>query len=102
MTEGTLGLLYTLAEQGEVDKATDLLFDTIDDLLLAKEFTRVGALLAEVDLGRLDVPLLVALLAVTSLASERLPGRPDLVNRTRQRLQTLAPERVHLLLRGLE
>lgn len=101
-TTDTLRTLYMWAEQDEVDKATDFLFDTVDDLLLAGDFTCVDALLAEVDLGRLDTPLLVALLAITSVATEHLPSRPDLVDRVRQRLQVRAPERVHLLMRGLE
>lgn len=96
-----LGDLYTLVQDGETDRAVDVLFDRIDDLLIAEDFGRCNDLLLVVDPKRLDTHLLVSVLSVTKSAAERLPNRPTLVRRVEERLSRVAPDRIERLLNGL-
>jgi len=85
---------YRCAE--ETDSAIDMLFRRVDNQLLAGRFVCVDELLCLVDLERLSISLLLAVLTITAA------GRPPaFYERAEQRLQQLAPDRVEALLKGL-
>lgn len=96
-----LDTVYSLVARGKPDDAIDVLFDRVDDLLIAGEFPRCNDLLHAVDLARLDIDLLVALLSITLRAAPHLPDRPWLVQRVEKRLREIAPDRIEGLMRGL-
>jgi hypothetical protein len=78
--------VYDLSSKNELDKAADILFDKVDDLLLAGDFKGCDSLLTQIDLDRLDVNLVVAALAITFAAKHELPSRTAFVTRSRTRL----------------
>lgn len=92
--------LYALVQEEEIDDAIDLLFDQVDDLLLAGDFEECNNLLLSIDVKMLDVNLLVALLTITYPAKDELRDRGSVVRRIAKRLRALAPERAEGLLRG--
>lgn len=97
-----LGDVYSLVARQRPDDAVDILFDHIDDLLLAGRFAHCDELLRAVDLARLDTNLIVAVLSITLMAAEHLPYRARFFERARRRLAILAPDRVERLLSGLD
>lgn len=93
--------------RAHMEYMTDLLFDTIDDMLLAGEFGEVDELLREMPLQALVPELIVVLLSSTKAAAEHLPSRADLYRRSRERLELLCKDGneetfVSELLDGLE
>lgn len=66
-----------LEKRGRTDTALDLVYDQIDERLLAGRFTEVDQLLATVSVADLSLDLLLALLTAT------LPARNQLANRAR-------------------
>jgi hypothetical protein len=64
-----------LEKQGHVDAALDVLYDRVDDLLKAKQFTTVDSLLREASVASLSVEILLGLLTATLPARSRLPAR---------------------------
>lgn len=93
--------VYSLVDQGKSEQAVDLLYEHVDDLLLAEDFKRCDALLQTVDLKRLDSNLMVSLLTMTAPAKAALPYRASLLQRARKALETIAPGRADRLLMGL-
>lgn len=81
--------------------ALSLIYDTIDDLLLARRFGAVDHVLARVDVARLDITLALGLLSITLAARDRLANRPALVERVEVRVRELAPDRIDALMDGL-
>lgn len=86
---------------GETDRALDLLFDTVDDLLLAGRFGECDAILRSADAGEWSATLLVGLLTVTLPARGRLAERAPFVERTRAELAGRGRD-TKALLSGLE
>jgi len=97
-----LAHLYILVDEGHIDQSIDVLYDRVDDLLLAGDFGTVDNLLGIIDLDRLDSYLLIGMLSITLAAASKLPSRPEFVEKVRGRLTLLAPDRVGRLLKGLE
>lgn len=93
--------VYRMVASGEIRKASDILFEMVNDLLLAGEFKQCNDLILSADLDQLDTNLLVGLLAITCAAKEHLPGRPGLVTRVEKKLLELAPDRITGLMAGL-
>ena len=81
--------VYELSASAHTDAAIDLVFDAIDDALFAGEFAEVDALLARVDVSRLDSHVTCGFLTITSAAAEHLPARPDFAQRAQKRLEEL-------------
>jgi hypothetical protein len=65
-----------LDEHAQTDSALDIVFDQIDEMLLAGEFQRVDRLLAETSPETFSADLLVGILTAT------LPARKHLANRS--------------------
>lgn len=93
--------IYTLVATGEVDDALDVLIDHFDDLFLAGGWSRCDEDLRLIDLDRLDITLLVGVLAATLCAKAHLPYRATLLPLIRDRLEERDPSRVERLLVGL-
>ncbi|NOY25060.1 MAG: TIGR04255 family protein [Oligoflexia bacterium] len=93
--------VYSAVATSRPDDAVDLLFDPIDDMLLAGEETRADDLLLTIEVKRLDITAMLAVLAVTRPASVALINRAGFLGRVKRRLQQVAPERMESLLSGL-
>ena len=75
--------VYSLVQQKRQRKAVDILYEKVDDLLIAGEFKRCDELLRTIDLSRLDTNLIVSVLAMTKSAASDLPCRPNFLARAR-------------------
>jgi hypothetical protein len=93
--------VYSLVYEGKPDAAIDVLFEHVDDLLLADNFPGCDAMLKTIDIKRLDTNLMVAVLSVTRRASDDLHERSAFRRRVEARLRTLDPERATRLLPAL-
>lgn len=89
-------------DQDAVDKGIDVLFNHIDDAFLAGEFEYVNNILEQLDLERLCISLVLAVLTITKAARPHLPYQVEFTRRARARLEVLAPDRIEGLMRGLE
>lgn len=86
---------------GRIDSALDLIYDNIDEMLLASKFEQVDQLLKTVDTNAYPVDILLALLTITLAAKHRLPHRSDLFSRIKATLIARGEMRDGLLV-GLE
>lgn len=92
--------LYALSTEGHSDQAADLLYDAVDRILTANDLGLCNALLASVEVSRLNPSLLRSLLVTTYTASSRLPARPFLAERIRRHLEfTEGPARAERILK---
>ena len=95
--------VHDLAAGGEPDKALDLVFDQIDDLLLDDRYEECEAVLRAVNPTQLPPVVAVGFLAITRAANDRLHDvRDDL----RKRIETayrhaMTADGLEQLLRGL-
>ena len=98
-----LSRLYELVAWGQTDRAIDVLFDLVDKMLSAGNYAQCGSLLTKIDLTRLNVDLVVALLSISYPARRKLVARGDFIVRARAFLaQGLPPDEVAALLHGLD
>lgn len=96
--------LDQLSRAGEIDAALDVLFDLLDDLLLAGRFPDVNRILRAVPVETLEVAILVGFLTITGPARGALhDGRPAFLARVREELRKRLPDdEMTRVLRGLE
>jgi type III restriction enzyme len=88
---------------GKLDAALDLVFDTVDDMLLEGRFTQVNRLLECVPVAQLDPVILIGFLSITGAAREALHSRPALVAAVREALrERMTPEELERAMQGLE
>jgi len=85
--ESFLDCARRLDQHGQTDAALDIIFDQIDEMLLAGEFEPVDQLLMEIMPSDYSVELLLGLLTVTLPAKNRLCNRVAFFERVRQSLQ---------------
>lgn len=85
-----------------INEQLDSIFDEIDDLLLAEDFEGVELILRGVDILNTDTTLLLGYLTITLVAAEDLPYRAGFFNAVKSHLQSIEPDRVDALLKGLE
>lgn len=97
-----------LEKKGEVDKALDVLFAGVDDMAGTGAVQELNDGYAEVDIHEMGTNLLVGLLSITRAVTrilrregKEMPNWPALVERVRERLTVLAPDRVEKLMSGL-
>jgi hypothetical protein len=93
--------IYELVEEGNTEAALDLLFKTIDSWLCAGKFDECNTFLRLVDIERLNVTLMVGVLATTLSAKNKLPDRVALVEKIEGYLSLHEPKRVNSLLVNL-
>lgn len=61
--------------QGNTDSVLDDIFDQMDNLLLAGEFTALNKVIAGLDTERLSIDALLAVLTISLPAKSELPAR---------------------------
>lgn len=84
--EGFLKRAIRLDGKGHVDAALDLIYDSIDEMLLHGNFAEVDMLLSDAPVNDLSVDLLLGLLTATLPARSKLTHRLDFLNQTRASL----------------
>jgi len=73
--------VYGLAARGDLQGATDTIFDRVDRLLLEGAFTVCNAILLRADVSRLPTALMRSFLTITADAKEKLPARAAFYDR---------------------
>ena len=91
-----------LEGQGRRRAALDIILDHFDDLHSDGKFSESDAVLAAIDVNRLDSYLIVGILGITRFAAKHLPSRPDFVAKARAKLHAERPDDVDSLMSGLE
>ena len=84
--------VYSLVKKGRNDDAIDVLFDAIDDMLIAGEFVKCNDALEAVKLELLNPALIVSVMMITFAAAEHLPYRDTLFELSAERLSIIAPD----------
>jgi hypothetical protein len=93
--------VYSLVAKSETDAAIDMLLGRFNTMLTKSDFDLCDSALRSLDLSRLDVTSLVAILSITQPASEHLKARPELVRDVERILRERESERADRLIRGL-
>lgn len=75
------------ADNSNLDAALDIIFDEVDEMLLAGEYDRVNRLLAEMSTDAIPVELLIGVLTATLPARNQLPNRASFLARVEQTLR---------------
>lgn len=70
-----LAEVYQLADCGELQDATDKIFETVDQCLLNEQFNYCNKLLSRIDPRRLPTALMRSFLTITAAAKDKLPAR---------------------------
>jgi hypothetical protein len=70
--------VYSLSVIGDLQGATDKVFDTFDGLLLEGDCAACNEILRKVDVSRLSTALMRSFLTITAAAKEKLPARKAL------------------------
>lgn len=83
-----LDLARRLDKSGQTDAALDIVFDQIDELLLAGKFSQVNRLFVDIATEVYSVELLLGILTVTLPAKNQLQDRAEFYKRTAQTLQS--------------
>ncbi|MEX2139713.1 MAG: hypothetical protein WD894_10655 [Pirellulales bacterium] len=77
-----------LDQLGQTDTALDIIFDQIDEMLLAGEFDRVNQVLVDTHADNYSVDLLLGILTATLPAKDRFSSRPEFFRRVAHTLQS--------------
>ena len=68
-------------KEGDYDSALDLIYDNLDDMLLAGEYDKVNRFFDELETYDYNDCILFGILTVTSYGKEHLPSREKFINR---------------------
>lgn len=93
--------MYTLIASNELEDAIDLLYDNVDEMLLAGKMSECDAILRTIDIHRLEGHLMVGVLSITLAAREHLPHRTVLVAEIEEHFRLTDPDNVEALMSGL-
>jgi hypothetical protein len=77
-----------LDASGQTDFALDIIFDQIDEMLLAGQFDRANQLLIDTAIDEYSVELLLGILTATLPAKDRLPERAEFFRRVEETLRS--------------
>jgi len=94
--------IYESLEAGAMENAIDAIFDGLCDLLDDDRFEECDAELAKIDLSRMEVNSLVAVLSATYMYRDKLPYRPALFQLTKEKLADQYGEDILFGLEGTE
>lgn len=95
--------LESMSRAGKLDAALDLVFDHVDELLLAGRFPEVNRFLCGVPVEKLDPAILIGSLTITGPARTALDARPAFVRRVQAQLrESMPPEDLARVMLGLE
>lgn len=100
-TEDFLDRARRLDELDRTDSALDVIYNHVDEMLLAGRFAEIDGRLASVDCDRYSVDLLLALLTISHAAKRHLPQRPNFHTRAEKSIRDRGQWEDGLLL-GLE
>lgn len=81
--------VYRLARTGDVDAATDSIFDFLDRLLCNGLAPVCDEVLKLVDVDQLPTTLMRSFLSITAAAKQDLPSRPGLYRKIEQKMTEL-------------
>jgi hypothetical protein len=90
-----------LNDQGKKEESLDIIFDTIDDMLLESKFEECDAALMQAPVEELSNPQMLTFLTATAPAKDRLPSREAFVYRVKLALKERGADSSRLLA-GLE
>jgi hypothetical protein len=90
-----------LYQAGKKEESLDVIFDTIDEMLLASKFNECDRGLSEIPVEEISNAQLLTVLTATIAAKERLSNRNELVRRVRLELERRGADAFRLL-SGLE
>lgn len=86
----------------DVDRAIDMLFNFVDDLLIDWEFEAVDAFIQRTNVEELSKEMAVALLSITLAAKEKLLYREELYYQIKKELKSyFEHDEIDRLLKGL-
>ncbi len=91
----------TLMAAGKIEEALGIVFNNCDNLLIAGKFDEINTLLDQVDTDRMNIELMVGLLAATLPAKDKLSARKHYYEKVKVRLTELVPDRVDRIMKGL-
>jgi hypothetical protein len=94
-----LASLYSLVSCGQTDQAIDLLFRNVDKSCRTGDFSLVDSLVRSVDVKRLNIELLLALVAITKRPAEKLAHRGSLLVAVQREIKRIEPNRADRLLK---
>lgn len=95
--------VYACVDAGNSDAGGEIVYDEMDQLLGDAKWQAADAVLAAVQLARLDPLTLVSLLTITGAARDHLRQRPGYFAAVRDRLALeMTPDRLQRVLVGLE
>ena len=83
----TFSRAQKLDDLGQTDAALDLIYDTIDELMLAGKFDRLDTLLGEVEADACSADILLGLLTASLPGRSQLPSRALLYRHTERLLK---------------
>ena len=87
--------------QNNEERALDLIFDRLDDLLIGSKFIECDSILATFDVGTMSTAQLLTVLTATAAAKDRLPNRAEFYKRAKSVMTTRGID-ADRLLAGLE
>jgi hypothetical protein len=96
-----LETLYELCERPQPNPAIDFVLETMDELILAKDYDTCDRLLLRADVSRLSTHAMLTLLMETFRAKGVLPAREGFYQRVEARLRADQPQRADSLLAGM-
>jgi len=87
---------------GNQDKALDIVYDIVDNMLLSARFDDADQALREIDVPNTPIVILVGLLTITLLANDRLPSRSAFFEAVRAECIARGRTGTDQLLKGLD
>lgn len=96
-----LDILYELCERTQPNPAIDFVLETVDELLLARDYNTCDRLLQRAEVDRLSIHAMLTLLMETFRAKGALPAREGFYQRVEARLRADQPQRADSLLAGM-
>jgi hypothetical protein len=95
--------LEQLKHLRSVDAGLDLIFDTIDNLLMADGFEEINELFPQINIEEYDDSLNLGFLTITIWCKTELPNRAEFYNRLYKKIIRDYPIKdVHSIMQGLE
>ncbi len=91
-----------LAMPDQSARRLDAIFNDVEDAILAKDFAFPEAVMSKCDVDVHPITDLLALLTLTNIWRDYLPGRPAFYARVVERVTRTDPDRAVKLLKGLK
>ncbi len=89
-------------EIGNVENTLDYIFDTINDLIIKKQFDLIDSLLEIIEVENLTIDTIVGILTITSNWKNKLTTRNSFYQRAYKFVNEFLPEESFQIFDGLE